>query len=59
MLIALMAVKPCRGWRLWWRFGYGPILAVVNRLPIAEWRKDAIGWRIDIAAMNAHRRLHP
>jgi hypothetical protein len=39
-------------WRLWWRFGFGPILRMLRLLPIAEWRREQWSWRLDIWAMD-------
>ena len=39
-------------WRLWWRFGFGPILGVLRILPLAEWRRESWGWQIDVWAMD-------
>jgi len=39
-------------WRLWWRFGFRPILRVLRWLPIAEWRREHWSWRIDCWAMD-------
>ncbi len=52
------AGRPCRDWMLWWRFGWMPFLATLRLLRLSEWRQEAIGYRVDIAAMNLHRRLH-
>ena len=39
-------------WHLWWRFGFGPILRILRVVPIAEWRRETWGWRLDIWAMD-------
>jgi hypothetical protein len=28
-------------WRLWWRFGFGPIIRLINFVPVPEWRREA------------------
>jgi hypothetical protein len=39
-------------WRLWWRFGFPPILRVIRLIPVAEWRRERWAQRIDFWAMD-------
>jgi hypothetical protein len=39
-------------WRIWWRFGWGPVIRLVNMVPVAEYRCEHWLWRIDIWAMD-------
>lgn len=51
-IFLLNAPKSSRRWRVWWRFGFRPILRFLRLLPIAEWRRANWGWRIDIWGMD-------
>ena len=39
-------------WRLWWRFGFGPIIRLINLVPVPEWRREMWVYRLDIWAMD-------
>jgi hypothetical protein len=48
--------RPLR-WRIWWRFGFIPIVRIIGWLPIPEWRRDAWVRAVDIWSMDMNRRL--
>lgn len=43
--------EPLR-WRLWWRFGFPPVIRFISLLPIAEWRQERWIQRVDFWAMD-------
>ena len=51
MPLTLLSRPPLR-WRLWWRFGFRAVIAIVKRLPIDEWRQESWIWHVDIWAMD-------
>jgi hypothetical protein len=46
-----LSPSPLR-WRLWWRFGFGPLIRLINLVPTAEWRRETWVWRLDIWGMD-------
>lgn len=43
--------RPLR-WRIWWTFGFTPILWLLRFVPAAEWRKEHWVWHLDTWAMD-------